>query len=133
MQNASAEQQIRGIIGSWLDVVASNDAQAISRFYTEDGRFMVPNAPIAKGREAIAGMWGHLLGLPGAKLSFGPTEFDFSTGSDMALEVGTYQLGFDGSGGRIEDRGKYVVVWKRVDGAWQAAADILNSDLPAKD
>ena len=31
----------------------------------------------------------------------------------------------------LTDTGKYVVVWRKIDGKWKAAADIFNSDLPA--
>lgn len=128
---ASIDRQIRDLIPQWLDAVRRKDAAAIAQFYAPSGRFMVPNAPIAEGREAIAGMWGHLLSLPGVSLTFGPTFIEASSTGDLAYEIGTYQLSFEKGGQRVDDRGKYVVVWKRIDGAWKAAADILNSDLPA--
>jgi hypothetical protein len=30
----------------------------------------------------------------------------------------------------VRDRGKYVVVWRKVRGDWKVAADIFNSDGP---
>jgi|1185.fasta_scaffold66287_2 hypothetical protein len=36
----------------------------------------------------------------------------------------------DGQGGRIEDDGKYVAVWKRGERGWQVAADIFNPSRP---
>lgn len=129
---ATADREIRALIPAWLDAVRRKDAAAIARFYAPDGRFMVPNAPIAEGHAAVSGLWNHLLSLPGAALTFGPTHIEAAAGGDLAFEIGTYALGFDRAGAaRVEDRGKYVVVWKRLDGAWKAAADILNSDLPA--
>ncbi len=129
---AAADREIRAVISAWLTAVARKDTAAIAGFYTPDGRFMVPNAPIAQGRTAVAALWGHLLSLPGVTLSFGPTHIEAAASGDLAFEIGTYALGFDRAGAaRVEDRGKYVVAWKRIDGVWQAAADILNSDLPA--
>jgi hypothetical protein len=32
----------------------------------------------------------------------------------------------------VKDEGKYVVAWKKVDGAWKVAADIFNSNVPHK-
>ena len=129
--STKADGEIRAVITGWLEAVRRGDSAAISELYTPDGRFMVPNAPIAEGRAAIAALWGNLLSLPGAALTFGPTHIEAAESGDLAFEVGTYQLGFDKEGRRIEDRGKYVVVWKRAGGSWRAAADILNSDLPA--
>ncbi|MGH7044168.1 MAG: YybH family protein [Acetobacteraceae bacterium] len=127
----TADREIRALIPSWLDAVRRNDTQAIAGFYTPDGRFMVPNAPIATGQAAIAAAWVQLLSLPGVALTFGPTYIEAAAGGDLAFEIGTYALGFDRAGQRVEDRGKYAMVWKRVNGAWKAAVDILNSDLPA--
>lgn len=129
--STQADREIRAVIAGWLEAVRRNDSAAIAELYTPDGRFMVPNAPIAEGRAAIAALWKHLLSLPGVALTFGPTHIEAAESGELAFEVGTYQLGFDKERQRIEDRGKYVVVWKRAGGSWQAAADILNSDLPA--
>ncbi|MBW4093598.1 MAG: SgcJ/EcaC family oxidoreductase [Proteobacteria bacterium] len=127
--SATADREIRALIPAWLDAVRRKDSAAIAEFYTPDGRFMVPNAPIAEGHAAVAALWDHLLALPNAALRFGPTHIEAD--GDLAFEIGTYTLGFDRPGAaRVEDRGKYVVVWKRRDGTWKAAADILNSDLP---
>jgi ketosteroid isomerase-like protein len=100
-------------------------------FYAPDGRFMVPNAPIAEGREAVAAMWGCLLSLPNVALTFGPTQIEAAASGDLAFEIGTYALGFDRAGAaRVEDRGKYVVVRKRLDGAWKAGASHRNGRMP---
>ena len=61
--NANIDSEIREIIPAWLDAVRRKDTAAIAEFYTPDGRFMVPNAPIAEGRTAVAQMWGNLLSL----------------------------------------------------------------------
>lgn len=129
--NATIDRDIRAVIPAWLDAVRRKDTAVISEFYTPDGRFMVPNAPVAEGRAAVAEMWGHLLSLPNVTLTFGPTLIESAESGELAYEVGTYALGFDKGAERVEDRGKYVVVWKRLGGSWKAVADILNSDLPA--
>jgi ketosteroid isomerase-like protein len=49
----------------------------------------------------------------------------------MAYEIGTYEMAMDGPAGRIEDDGKYVVVWRKSDDGWKVAADIFNSSRPS--
>jgi ketosteroid isomerase-like protein len=132
MTDQSAEEQaIRGQIGDWVAAVQRRDAHGIAEFYTRDGRFLCPNAPIAAGREAVAAMWGKLLGLANVALSFGPDVIEVAGSGELAYDLGRYSLAFDGPGGRVEDIGKYVVVWKKEGGVCKAAADILNSDKPA--
>jgi ketosteroid isomerase-like protein len=76
-------------------------------------------------------MWSKLLGLPNVKLSFAPTVVEVAQSGELGYDQGTYDLSFDGPKGPVADRGKYVVVWKKEEGEWHAALDILNSDLPA--
>ncbi len=114
-------------------------AQALSRrvhgtreFYADDGAFLPPGAPIAEGRQAIAAAWGRFYKLANFELTFAPTRITIAQSGDVAFEVGTYSLAFDGDQGRVQDKGKYVVAWKKAGGAWKAAADIFNSDGAAQ-
>jgi len=99
--------------------------------YADDAAFLAPNAPATSGKTAIRAAWTDLLKSPGLSLSFGPTAVRIAHASDMAYEIGTYTMGLDAPGGRVEDEGKYVVVWTRVGGDWKVAADIFNSNRPA--
>ncbi len=116
------EQAIRANIGRWLELVRAKDAAAIAGLYTEDGAVMPPNMPLAQGREAVQQTWQTMLQAPG-DLTFQTEQLLFSSSGDMALDRGSYRFG--------SDVGKYVVVWRKIDGSWKAAADIFNSDKPA--
>ena len=116
----------------WVAAVASKDVKAIANLYTADGVFLPQNGPMSVGREAIGKAWAGLLQLPGVSLTFKPTRIDVSGAGDMAADIGTYQLSFYAKDKRVQDNGKYVVVWKKVDGEWKALADIFNTNLPAK-
>ena len=125
-------QEIMAVIAVWKDAVRRKDAAAIAGLYTADGALMVANAPIGVGAAAIAAMWAGMLALPGVAIDFGPNLIEAAASGEMAYDVGAYTLGFDGPAGRIEDKGKYVVVWRKVDGAWRAAVDSLTSDGAAQ-
>jgi len=129
--SAPEEEAIRGQIARWLDLIKSKDSAAIAQMYTEDGAFMPPNAPIGKGREAIQQNWEGLMNTPGFALTFAPEQIIVSSSGDMALDRGTFRLAVAPNGTEQVDTGKYVVVWRKIDGEWKAAADIINSDLPA--
>jgi uncharacterized protein (TIGR02246 family) len=125
------EEAIRGNITRWLQLVKEKDSAGIAQFYTQDGAVMPPNAPIGKGRSSIEKTWASMMNTPGFDLTFTPDEIVVSSSGDMALDRGTYRLAIAPSGKPQADTGKYVVVWRKVDGEWKAAADIFNSDLPA--
>lgn len=124
------EQAIRSLIQQWVKLVAAKNADAVAELYAPDGAIMPPNAPLAEGRAAIAATWRSMMEAPGFQLTFVPTRIDVSKGGDMAMDRGTYRLVTQAATGAVEDRGKYVVVWRKVGGRWKAAADIFNSDLP---
>ncbi len=126
------QKRIEELGNLWVAAVARKDVKAIANLYTTDGVFLPQNAPMTVGREAIGKAWAGLLQLPGVSLTFKPTRIDVSSAGDMAADIGTYKLSFDSKQGRVQDQGKYVVVWKKVDGEWQAFADIFNTKLPAQ-
>ncbi|MFZ9396619.1 MAG: YybH family protein [Erythrobacter sp.] len=128
---AADEEAIRGQVARWLELIKTKDAAAIAHMYTEDGAFMPANAPIGKGHAEIQANWAAMLETPGFELTFAPEQIDVSSSGDMALDRGTYRLTVAPDGTKQIDTGKYVVVWRKVDGEWKAAADIINSDLPA--
>ena len=125
-------QRIRELGSAWVAAVGAKDIAAIQNFYAPDAQFLAPNAPPAQGHEAIGEAWRGLVQLPGLVMTFGATRIEVSESGDLAYDVGTYALGFDSESGRVNDNGKYVVVWKKVGGEWKAVADIFNSNLPAK-
>ena len=115
----------------WLAMVASGDAEGVGNLYTADGVFMMSNTEIITGPEAIGDTWAGLMKLPGVSITFKTSQLDIAKAGDLASDRGTYDLSFDGEGGRVRDVGKYVVVWRKVDGEWKIVADIFNSDLKA--
>lgn len=129
---AADEQMIRDLDVRWVGVVAAKDAAATAGFYAEDGVLMPPGSPPQEGREAIAAAWSGLFALPGFSLTFWPTRIVIAASADVAWEIGAYNLAYDGDGGPVNDKGKYVVAWRKVDGIWQVGADIFNTNGPAQ-
>jgi ketosteroid isomerase-like protein len=99
----------------------AGQGDSLAAHYTEDGRVMAPNTPVASGRQAIAASMG-MMG--GATLVL-TTESVAANGS-LAVERGTYKITLTppGATAPITDTGKYLVHWHKV-------GDIWNSDLPA--
>ena len=47
---------------------------------------------------------------------------------DSAFEIGKYVL--FGDGDQALDNGKFIVIWKEVEGEWKLHRDIFNSSMP---
>ena len=132
VDRAAEEEKIRELDRRWVEAVQAGDFEAAGKFYAEDGLIMPPGAAQGAGTKAAAEFWKAISELPNGSMDFGPTRIEVAESGDMAYEVGTWTLGFDGDQGRVEDEGKYVVVWTKQDGEWRVAADIFNSDRPAQ-
>jgi ketosteroid isomerase-like protein len=106
----------------------AGQGDSLAAHYTEDGRVMAPNTPVASGRQAIAASMG-MMG--GATLVL-TTESVAANGS-LAVERGTYKITLTppGATAPITDTGKYLVHWHKVGDTWLKVDDIWNSDLPA--
>ena len=98
--------------------VNAKDAAAAAACYTPDARLLPPGAPSCDGTEAIKAYWQAAIdsGLGDVKLAPGEVS-DFG---DDAVEVGVVTAN--------AGTGKYVVHWRRADGAWKLHRDVFNFD-----
>jgi ketosteroid isomerase-like protein len=106
---------------------ARQDAAAVAATYSPDGHAFPPNSPIVKGRAAIQKMWQDLINIGITSIALATTEVE-SAGT-IAYEAGTYEL--KTKDGKVADRGKYCVVWKKLNGQWMLHRDIWSTDMPA--
>ena len=102
------------------------DAAGVAAMYTERGQLLPPNEKIVEGRAAIERYWKAAMDSGIKTIELKTTEVEGL--GESAVEVGSYTL--YRKDGASMDRGKYVVLWKRIDGAWKLHRDCWNSNLP---
>ena len=103
-----------------------HDASFIASLYTKNGQLMPAGAEAIEGHVKIAEFWQGVFdaGITGVTLE----TLEVSTMGDTASEVGALKL--KNKEGKVIDTGKYVVVWKRIDGKWKLHRDIWTSNTP---
>jgi uncharacterized protein (TIGR02246 family) len=122
--------EMRAVIEAANDVFMATfnrgDAAGLAALYTEDGQLMPPNAGFMTDREAVQGFWQAVMdrGVKKAAIITGEVEGH----GDTAIEVSRFQL--FGEGEQELDQGKFIVIWKQVDGQWRLHRDIFNSSNP---
>ena len=53
---------------------------------------------------------------------------EMSAGGDLAYEYGVNRMVLAGEDGDLLDVGKYLAIWKKIDGEWMVAALSFTSD-----
>jgi len=123
-------KKIDAVNKGFVEAFNRGDLTAAMRVYTEDATILPPNTEMIKGKKAIAAYWQGALdmGVKEAKLE---TVEVTPIGEKAACEIGTYVLKIHPKGGQaFIDKGKYMMVWKLVDGSWKWDSDAWNSSLP---
>ncbi len=127
---ATEEAAIRARSAEFNRLVTANNIDAIAAMHTPGAVVMMPNAPMRSGSAAVRQGWQETLALPNLSVSWQPTSISVAASGDVATEIGTYNLSFDGPQGRVTDTGHYTTVWHKVDGTWYVASDMATSSQP---
>lgn len=127
---ASDADAIRAASGAWSQAYVAKDLDKSSAVYTDDAIVMSPKAAPVHGKDTIRKGLAQMFAIPGPGLSFQTTSVEVARSGDIAYETGTYDFVTTTKNGKTNDeKGKYVVVWKKQsDGSWKAAVDIDNTD-----
>jgi ketosteroid isomerase-like protein len=127
------EQSLRAADIAWSDAAGQKDLDAVVSYMAEDGETLAPNEPAARDNAAIRASWSNLLALPGLALKWEPKRVQVAKSGELGYTSGTYTLSFTGPDGKpASDHGKYLEVWKKINGKWKCSSDMYNSDVPTK-
>ena len=108
---------------AFMDAYARGDAAAVAAMYTEGGQLLPPHGYVVTGQASISEFWHGAMHMGIASAGLETVEIDDR--GDTVIEIGRYT--FVASDGETLDRGKFLVVWKSVDGSWKLHRDIWNS------
>lgn len=111
---------------TWDTLFNQGDIAGLATIYTEDCRVLPPNQEMLEGRDAVRALFGDLAeGGFQSKLEI----LETLAAAGIGYQVGRYTL--EDPDGAVVDQGKFIEVWKEVDGEWKISNDTWNSDLPA--
>jgi uncharacterized protein (TIGR02246 family) len=114
---------------AWMDAYNAGNADGVANLYAEDGILLPPGAPAVVGRAAIRDfIAADVATSKAAGLTF---KNDENTGvgvsGDMGWISGTFSV--TDASGATADKGKYLSVYRRINGDWQLIRDTFNSDM----
>ena len=112
----------------FAELTSKQNFKSAAGIYTENGQLLQPNGMTITGRKGIAEYWK-------ATFASGVNEIKVVTKEvegkgDMLYEIGSYEAYI--KGGQLVDDGKFIVIWKKVNGDWLRHKDIWNSNRKAQ-
>ena len=119
-----SKSSLKEMAAKWQAAYNAGDAAGVAALYTEDGVLHPPNSAPVDGREAIEGFWAAVLESGGStELTVKDAYAMGETAAEVGMWVGT------AADGSHADHGHYTIIYKKVDGMWQIASDMCNSDM----
>jgi ketosteroid isomerase-like protein len=104
----------------------TGDRATIDDMFTDDAKVLPPNADPVIGRKAIDELTAEYIGYTISE--FREETTDFYGNEQFLIDQGNYVLTY-GKDSTVE-RGKYLNVWKMVDGEWKIYSNIWNANAP---
>jgi uncharacterized protein (TIGR02246 family) len=125
---ADESARIRAGTESWVKSFNAGNAGAVAALYTNDSVVMPPNAPIARGLDAIKeAIAKEIAGAKKAGVTFATgTPDELGMSGDLAWHAGSYTV--KDKAGKAVDAGKFLEVWQKKDGKWRIIRDMWSSD-----
>lgn len=127
--SAAVSAELDRVYARFAEAYRQADASLVADLYTDDAYYLQPDADMVRGRTAIADLFARFLdpfrrrGGPGPAITF--EIVDRRIASDMAWDVGYYDIGANGRDG------KFVVLWRRDgDGRWRIYTDVYSGVHP---
>ena len=119
---------LREKTAAFVKAFNAKDPAQVLDVYAENSVFMPPNQPVIRGKDTLKVFYGDLFKTGATNLKMDISEV--SGHGPLAYQSGTYEMELKASGGADRDRGKYLFVARRLNGAWRYDYTVWNSDLP---
>ena len=128
---AAEEQAIRDADARWLQAAQNRDAAGEGAMLAGDGVAYREHVDPLVGPAAFQAYVEKLhADNPKQMSSWTTNSITVVSSGDLAIQTGEYHVTGIGPQGDREDRGRFVTVWKKVNGEWKVAHDIGSTTMP---
>ena len=125
------ELAVRSISMKWLELNKSHDSEGMTTLFADDGIVYRQNQEPKAGVTAIKNFFiRDFEQNPKAISNWNTDRIEISSSGDLAIEYGSWKDTGRGPDGLVDDQGKYVTLYRKVNGVWKVTTDISISTIP---
>ena len=129
---AAEERAVRDDTEMWSKHALAKDLAGFTMHYASDAVVMIPHMPALKGIDNIKKSLEAMLADPNFKLEFSADSVMVAKSGDMATVSGPYTATATDPKKKkpMTENGRFVTVYKKMDGKWLAVQDINTPESP---
>jgi uncharacterized protein (TIGR02246 family) len=129
---ATEEKAIREADATWLKAAQARDASAEAAVFATDGVAYREHTDPLVGPVAFQ-EWSakEYVENPKEVAAWTTEAIQITDSGELAVQTGQFHVAGLGPKGDGEDKGRYVTIWKKVNGEWKVAHDISSTTMPA--
>jgi uncharacterized protein (TIGR02246 family) len=127
---AQVKADIQAVENAWAAAQNAKDLNTLMAMYADDAVSMPEGAPTLRGKAAIQTRQEEEFAKAAEGLSSAYNVEEVFGDGDVVTEIGT-GVTKDASGAVVRT-GKYIAIWKKMDGKYLCIREIYNSDAPQK-
>lgn len=128
---AAEEKAIRDMDARWLKAAQARDPSAEGAMFATDGvAYREHNEPLVGPAAYQAFEMKLYADNPKLSTTWSTDAIRLSESGDLAIQTGEFHNAGLGPKGDREDKGRFVTVWKKVNGEWKVAHDIGSTTMP---
>jgi ketosteroid isomerase-like protein len=129
---------IRDLEDQWTEAIKTADVDKIIGIYATDAVSMPDDEPIATGLQNIRNRIESQFADTTVTVLFdtysGTVDvIDVSVSGDLAYSRGHDEISVKTKDGLVIENGKWIDIYKKIDGQWKAVVSIGNSDKPSEE
>ena len=123
----SLRSEIEKANAQFMTIFKQQDATALSELYSSDCKVLPTGCDVVEGKAGVAKVFQGVMSAGAVTVELKTDEVEpLDANIGLAYERSHYT--FYKSDGSVFNHGKYVVIWKKVDGKWLLYTDIFNSN-----
>jgi ketosteroid isomerase-like protein len=123
---ANVEQEKTALLqrdAAWAASV--KDGDAFLAFFAPGASWYPTGMPVVTGAGPLRQAYDQMMATPGTVLTWTATKADVAASGDIGYTAGSYEMS---AAAMPAEKGKYITVWKKIDGQWKVMEDIGNAD-----